>query len=97
MIEDIGIDQLLPGFSGSVDSAVELYQSFGTTRGSFGDLEAAHGAVAIDIVPLTGAVSDWPSAGALEGTLPPPSYVHELSSSDDESDGSAWSRPSTIY
>jgi hypothetical protein len=38
-----------------------------------------------------------PSVGDVVDQLPPTSYVHELSSADGESDGSAWSRPSTIY
>jgi len=52
MLEDVGIDKALPGFSGDIHSAVDLYRSFRTTRGSYAELEAVHGAVAIDIEPL---------------------------------------------
>ena len=34
MIEDVGITDLLPGFKGSLQDAVDLYHSFGNQRGS---------------------------------------------------------------
>lgn len=58
MIADIGIDNLLPDFKGDLDDAVDLYRSFGTTRGSYRDLEKEHGAVALDVEPLEPEDSD---------------------------------------
>ena len=53
MINDIGVTALLPDADGAdVAGAVATYRAFGNRRGTFGALEAAHGAVAIGVQPL---------------------------------------------
>ena len=52
MIENVGVKALLPDHDGGTASAVEVYKSFGTTRGSYAELEEEYGAVAMDIEPL---------------------------------------------
>ena len=47
MIEDVGIEQLLPGETCDVDAAVAKYHAFGNQRGLYKDLEKEHGAIAI--------------------------------------------------
>lgn len=59
MLEAVGVDACLPGFTGSVQAAVRLYHGFGSSAGSYADLERTHGVVAVDVQPLTVAlVSD---------------------------------------
>ena len=52
MIEDVGIEQLLPGETCDIDAAVSKYHAFGNQRGLYKDLEKKHGAIAIYIKPL---------------------------------------------
>lgn len=52
MVDDVGVPALLPDHVGDTESAVELYKSFCTTRGSYAELEQEHGAVALDVEPL---------------------------------------------
>lgn len=87
MLEDVGIENALPGFDGDIDAAIEVYKGFKTTRGSYGELEAVHGAVAIDIEPL-----------AYKAKHAPLELIAELESCTGTDDEQApWSRPSTIF
>ena len=52
MIEDVGIEQLLPGETCDINAAVSKYHAFGNQRGLYKDLEKKHGAIAIYIKPL---------------------------------------------
>jgi hypothetical protein len=53
MIKVCTIAALLPDFNGEdVDEAVKVYRAFGTRRGSYAELEAEFGAVAMDVEPL---------------------------------------------
>ena len=74
MIEDVGIDSLLPGFDGDLETAVQIYKEFGTTRGKYADLEKKHGAVAIDVEPIDDIFEDCsPLSGhkRQRGSTPP--------------------------
>lgn len=97
MLQDVGIENALPGFSGGIAAAVELYKSFGTTRGSYAELEAVHGAMAIDIEPLKYKAGRQ-STAALDSCTSTDGHVAELESCNGTDDEAAlWSRPSTIY
>jgi len=64
MINACTIAALLPDFDGEdVDEAVSVYRAFGTRRGSYAELEAEFGAVAMDIEPLQDPDSDSDSDG----------------------------------
>ena len=52
MLTDKGVAKLLPRHEGDIESAVQEYYKFATTRGSYEELELQHGAVAIDIEPI---------------------------------------------
>ena len=56
MLVDHGVHKFLPDHGGTIDEAVEIYRSFGTTRGNYQDLEKLYGAVAIEIAPLQAGV-----------------------------------------
>ena len=67
-------------------AAVQVYKSFGTTRGSYAELEKEHGAVAIDIEPVE------PSMARFDEVISAISTSYETD--DAETPRSA---PSTIY
>ena len=52
MLDVCGVAACLPGFVGDRGAAVRLYQSFGSSAGSYADLERSVGVVAIDVAPL---------------------------------------------
>ena len=86
MIEDVGIEKLLPDHMGDIDTAVQVYKSFGTTRGSYADLEKEYGAVAIDIEPVEPCMTDSDEVI--------PAITTSYETDDDATPSSA---PSTIY
>ena len=86
MIEDVGIKNLLPDHAGNIDAAVRVYKSFGTTRGSYAELEKEYGAVAIDIEPVEPCTTD------LDEVIPAISTSYET-----DDDATPSSAPSTIY
>jgi ASC-1-like (ASCH) protein len=49
MIRDVGAKALLPDFTGTEHEAAELYRTFANQKGSYRDLEAKHGAVALRV------------------------------------------------
>ena len=58
MLEASSIGACLPGFTGDLAAATALYQSFGSSSGSYADLERSEGVVGIDVVPLVAAAVD---------------------------------------
>ena len=58
MIEDVGIEQLLPGEPCDIDEAVSKYHALGNQRGLYKDLEKQHGAIAIYIKPLAPIIKE---------------------------------------
>ena len=51
MLEECGVAACLPGTS-SVEDGAALYRSFGTTAGSYADLEVSCGVVGVSVEPL---------------------------------------------
>ena len=41
MLEECGIQVCLPGFAGGIDGAVQLYQSFASSAGTYADLDSS--------------------------------------------------------
>ena len=53
MLRECSVAACLPGLEGGVEAGVNIYKSFGTFSGAtYAELEAAHDAIAIDVVPL---------------------------------------------
>ena len=53
MLRECGVESCLPGLEGGLHEGVRLYRSFGTfDSNTYADLEAEHGAIAIDVAPL---------------------------------------------
>ena len=52
MLKECTIGAMLPDHEEDLAAAVKTYQSFGTRRGAYADLEKEHGVVALDIMPL---------------------------------------------
>ena len=49
MLKQVGVEALLPNFTGDLAAAVALYRSFANGRGSYGDLEDENGAIAMQL------------------------------------------------
>lgn len=60
MLQEVGIHACLPGFDGDLRAATQLYRSFGSSAGSYADLEREHGVAAVDVVPVAALVADEP-------------------------------------
>jgi ASC-1-like (ASCH) protein len=53
MLGECGVESCLPGLEGRLHEGVRIYRSFGTFCGAtYAELEAEHGAIAIDVAPL---------------------------------------------
>jgi hypothetical protein len=65
MLEEVGTAACLPGFGGGIEDAVRVYQSFGTSAGSYAELERSCGVVAVGVQTLA-APDDEPQDDALE-------------------------------
>ena len=63
MLESCGLQACLPGVTGGVAEGVRLYRSFGSSAGSYADLETSVGVVGIDVEPLGGDASDRGAGG----------------------------------
>ena len=69
--EDGGVSSGHPfRMTGSLDAAARLYHGFGSSAGSYKDLERSVGVVAVDVQPLAGAPAEGEPAG--EEDEPPP-------------------------
>jgi len=58
MLEACSIGACLPGFTGSLADAVRLYRSFGSSAGSYADLERSVGVTAVTVAPLASVVDE---------------------------------------
>ena len=52
MLEACGLHACLPDFVGRIASGAQLYRGFGSSGGTYAELEAKYGVVGIDVVPL---------------------------------------------
>ena len=53
MLDDKGVERLLPEHEGDLESAVEVFWARKTTRGTYMELEPHHGAIAMDVEALS--------------------------------------------
>lgn len=68
MLEDCAVSACLPGHTGTRADAVRVYRSFASSSGTYDELEAKVGVVAMDVVPLV-APEDEDDEGEGAGDL----------------------------